>query len=94
MSKKEICVPVLGDFENVPVIEVHVKPGGTIAAEDALITLESEKASFDVPSPEGGKIIDVLVKVGDKVSEGHADPYSRAVGERRAAEAERRRRSR
>ncbi|WP_045837241.1 dihydrolipoyl dehydrogenase [Hyphomicrobium sp. 99] len=70
MSKKEIRVPALGDFENVPVIEVHVKPGATIAAEDALITLESDKASFDVPAPEGGKIVEVLLKVGDKVSEG------------------------
>ncbi|HET6388598.1 dihydrolipoyl dehydrogenase [Hyphomicrobium sp.] len=72
MSKKEIRVPVLGDFENVPVIEVHVKPGATIAAEDALVTLESDKASFDVPAPEGGKVVEVLVKVGDKVSEGSA----------------------
>src|SRR3569623_508526 len=70
MSKKDICVPDLGDFENVPVIEVHEKPGSTIAAEDALLTLESEKASFDVPSPEAGNIIDVLVNAGDKVSKG------------------------
>lgn len=70
MSRKEIRVPVLGDFEDVPVIEVHVKPGATIAAEDALITLESDKASFDVPAPEGGKVVEVLIKIGDKVSEG------------------------
>ncbi len=49
---------------------MHVKPGATVAPEDSLITLESDKASFDVPAPEGGKIIDLLVKVGDKVSEG------------------------
>ncbi len=70
MSRKEIRVPDLGDFKDVPVIEVHVKPGATVAPEDSLITLESDKASFDVPAPEGGKIIDLLVKVGDKVSEG------------------------
>ncbi len=70
MSRREIRVPVLGDFENVPVIEVHVKPGAMIAAEDALITLESDKASFDVPAPEGGRVAEVLIKVGDKVSEG------------------------
>jgi dihydrolipoamide dehydrogenase len=70
MSRKEIRVPVLGDFEDVPVIEVHVKAGATIAAEDALITLESDKASFDVPAPEGGKVVEVLIKAGDKVSEG------------------------
>jgi dihydrolipoamide dehydrogenase len=70
MSSKEIRVPDIGDFQEVPVIEVHVKPGATVAAEDALITLESDKASFDVPAPEAGKVVDVLVKVGDKVSEG------------------------
>ena len=70
MSKQEIRVPDLGDFKDVPIIEVYVKPGAMVAAEDALITLESEKASFDVPAPEAGKVVDVLVKVGDKVSEG------------------------
>lgn len=70
MSKKEIRVPDLGDFKNVPIIEVHVKSGATVAPEDPLITLESDKASFDVPAPEAGKIIDLLVQVGDKVSEG------------------------
>ena len=70
MSKKEIRVPDIGDFKDVPVIEVHVKPGATVAQEDALITLESDKASFDVPAPEGGRIVELLVKVGDKVSEG------------------------
>lgn len=70
MTKKEIQVPDLGDFKDVPVIEVHVKPGTAVAPEDALITLESDKASFDVPAPEAGTVIDLLVKVGDKVSEG------------------------
>lgn len=70
MSKKEIRVPDLGDFKNVPIIEVHVKSGTTVAPEDPLITLESDKASFDVPAPEAGKIVDLLVQVGDKVSEG------------------------
>ncbi|CCB63772.1 MULTISPECIES: dihydrolipoyl dehydrogenase [unclassified Hyphomicrobium] len=70
MSKKEIRVPDLGDFKDVPIIEVHVKVGASVAPEDPLITLESDKASFDVPAPEAGKIVDLLVKVGDKVSEG------------------------
>lgn len=70
MTKKEIRVPDLGDFKDVPVIEVHVKPGTVVAPEDALITLESDKASFDVPAPEAGTVVDLLVKVGDKVSEG------------------------
>ena len=70
MSRREIRVPDIGDFKDVPIIEVHVKPGATVAPEDALITLESDKASFDVPAPEAGKIVQLLVKVGDKVSEG------------------------
>ncbi|MBS0232567.1 MAG: dihydrolipoyl dehydrogenase [Proteobacteria bacterium] len=70
MSKKEIRVPDLGDFKDVPIIEVHVKAGASVAVEDPLITLESEKASFDVPAPAAGTVADLLVKVGDKVSEG------------------------
>ncbi|MGD8710749.1 MAG: dihydrolipoyllysine-residue acetyltransferase [Ectothiorhodospiraceae bacterium] len=67
---KEIKVPDIGDFDEVDVIEVLVKPGDTISAEDSLITLESDKASMEVPAPEGGTVKEVLVKVGDKVSEG------------------------
>ncbi|MGO4683212.1 dihydrolipoyl dehydrogenase [Hyphomicrobium sp. 2TAF46] len=85
MSKKEIRVPALGDFENVPIIEVHVKPGATVAAEDALITLESDKASFDVPAPEGGKVVEVLIKVGDKVSEGSPILTLETVGKTESA---------
>jgi dihydrolipoamide dehydrogenase len=70
MNRKEIRVPDLGDFKDVPVIEVHVKPGSRIATEDPLITLESDKASFDVPAPEGGTVAEVLVNVGDRISEG------------------------
>jgi pyruvate dehydrogenase E2 component (dihydrolipoamide acetyltransferase) len=65
-----VTVPDIGDFTDVPVIEVHVHPGDTVAAEDPLITLESDKASMDVPAPTGGVIQEVLVKVGDTVSEG------------------------
>ncbi len=86
MSKKEIRVPDLGDFQDVPVIEVHVKPGATVAPEDPLITLESDKASFDVPAPEAGKIVDVLVKVGDKVSEGSVILTLDVAGSTAAAE--------
>src|SRR5262249_56788612 len=55
---------------DVPIIEVMVKPGDTIAAEQALVTLESDKASMEVPSPLGGKVADLKVKVGDRASEG------------------------
>jgi len=66
----EVKVPDIGDYDAVPVIEVHVKPGDTISAEDALVTLESDKATMDVPSPQGGVVKEVKVKVGDNVSEG------------------------
>jgi len=66
----EVHVPDIGDFKDVPVIEVLVKAGDTVKPEDALVTLESEKATMDVPSPVGGLIRDVKVKVGDKVSQG------------------------
>jgi pyruvate dehydrogenase E2 component (dihydrolipoamide acetyltransferase) len=66
----EVRVPDIGDFKDVPVIEVLVKAGDTVKAEDSLITLESDKATMDVPSPFGGTVQDVRIKVGDKVSEG------------------------
>ena len=71
MSKLiEIKVPDIGDFKGVDVIEVLVKPGDTIAPEDSLIVLETDKASMEVPSPAAGVVQDVKIKVGDKVSEG------------------------
>ena len=70
MSTIEVKVPDIGDFKDVPVIEVFVKPGDTVQAEDSLVTLESDKATMDVPSPAGGSVKDLRVKVGDKVSEG------------------------
>jgi pyruvate dehydrogenase E2 component (dihydrolipoamide acetyltransferase) len=66
----DIKVPDIGDFKDVPVIEVFVKPGATVAVDDPLVTLESDKAAMDVPSPVAGVVKDVNVKVGDKVSEG------------------------
>jgi len=70
MANLEVKVPDIGGFADVPVIEVFVKPGDTVAAEDPLVTLESDKATMDVPSPAAGKVIAVAVKVGDKVGEG------------------------
>jgi pyruvate dehydrogenase E2 component (dihydrolipoamide acetyltransferase) len=66
----EVRVPDIGDFKDVPVIEVHVKPGDTVKAEDSLITLESDKATMDVPAPLSGKVQEMRIKVGDKVFEG------------------------
>jgi dihydrolipoamide dehydrogenase len=72
MAIVEVNVPDIGDFNDVPVIEVLVKPGDTVKAEDSLVTLESDKATMDVPSPAAGVVKSVTVKVGDKVSQGSA----------------------
>ncbi len=66
----EVKVPDIGDFKEVPIIEIHVKPGDTVKAEDALVTLESDKATMDVPSPAAGTVKEVKVALGDRVSEG------------------------
>jgi len=70
VATTEIAVPDIGDYEDVPVIEVHVAPGDVVAEEDPLVTLESDKATMDVPATAAGKVQDVRVKVGDTVSEG------------------------
>ena len=66
----EVKVPDIGDFKNIPVIEILVKPGDTVRAEDPLVTLESDKATMEVPSPVAGTVREIRIKVGDKVSEG------------------------
>jgi pyruvate dehydrogenase E2 component (dihydrolipoamide acetyltransferase) len=66
----EVKVPDIGDFKNIPVIEILVKPGDTVRAEDPLVTLESDKATMEVPSPAAGTVKEIRIKVGDKVSEG------------------------
>ncbi|MCD2185815.1 2-oxo acid dehydrogenase subunit E2 [Actinomycetospora soli] len=66
----QVTVPNIGDFSDVPIIEVHVSPGDTIAVDDPLLTLESDKATMDVPSSHAGTVAEVLVAVGDAVSEG------------------------
>ncbi|WP_116964631.1 dihydrolipoyllysine-residue acetyltransferase [Fastidiosibacter lacustris] len=66
----EIKVPDIGDYKDVDVIEVNVKPGDEIKEEDSLATLETDKASMEIPSPYTGKVVDVKITVGDKVSKG------------------------
>ncbi len=66
----EVRVPDIGDFKDVPVIEIFVKVGDTVKAEDPLVSLESDKATMDVPAPLSGVVQEIRVKVGDKVSEG------------------------
>lgn len=70
MAKTEIRVPDLGDFKDVPIVEVLVSPGDIVAAEDALVTVESDKATMDIPSPSAGRVVSISVKPGDLISEG------------------------
>ncbi|HVF62699.1 MAG TPA: dihydrolipoyl dehydrogenase [Casimicrobiaceae bacterium] len=70
MATIEVKVPDIGDFADVSIIEVLVKPGDVVRPDDSLVTLESDKATVDVPSPAGGTVKAVAVRVGDKVSEG------------------------
>ena len=70
MSAIEVKVPDIGDFKDVPVIEVLVKPGDSVMKDDSLITLESDKATMEVPAPSSGTVKEIRVKVGDKVGEG------------------------
>lgn len=71
MTTIELKVPDIGDFSDVPVIEVLVKSGDTVEKEQPLLVLESDKATMEVPADQAGKIVDVRIKVGDKVSQGH-----------------------
>jgi dihydrolipoamide dehydrogenase len=69
-ASTEVRVPDIGDFTDVPVIEIHVSPGDEVSPEDPLVTLESDKATMDVPAPFGGTVRQLQVKIGDRVSEG------------------------
>ena len=81
--EREIQVPDIGDFDDVDVIEVLVAPGDRVEAEQSLIVLESDKATMEIPSPVAGVVKELLVRVGDKVSEG--SPIARIDVERREA---------
>src|SRR5262245_10183375 len=82
---REVVVPDIGDFKDVPVIEVLVKPGDSVKAEDSLVTLESDKATMEVPAPFAGVVKEMKVKVGDKVSQGVAILTLEADGTQPAA---------
>src|SRR4029434_1134484 len=69
-ARTEVRVPDIGDFKNVEVIEVLVKPGDAVSKEQSLITLESDKATMEIPSPNSGVVKELRIKVGDKVSQG------------------------
>ena len=70
VSQVEVRVPDIGDFDHVDVIDILVKPGDVIKPEDPLITLESEKATMDIPAPQGGTVVAINVAVGDQIGEG------------------------
>ncbi|HEY4375301.1 MAG TPA: dihydrolipoyllysine-residue acetyltransferase [Burkholderiales bacterium] len=70
MGVKDVVVPDIGDFKDVPVIEILVKPGDTVKAEDSLITVESDKATMEIPAPAAGVIKELKIKVGDVVNTG------------------------
>ncbi len=70
MATREIPVPDIGDFKNIPVIEIMVKPGDVVAKDTPLVTLESDKATVEVPSPQPGTVKELKVKLGDRVSQG------------------------
>ena len=70
MALQQVSVPDIGDFADVPIVEIHVSEGSPVNAEDPLITLESDKATMDVPAPRGGTVEKLLVKIGDRVGQG------------------------
>jgi len=70
MAQLDVKVPDIGDFKDVPIIDILVKPGDVVRTDDPLVTLESDKATMEVPAPREGKVVAVLVELGDKVSEG------------------------
>ncbi|WP_193067911.1 biotin/lipoyl-containing protein, partial [Halomonas sp. 3D7M] len=84
-ERKEIRVPDLSGSSDVPIIEIGVAAGDEVNEEDPLITLESDKASMDVPSPYKGKLLELTVKEGDTVSEGDVIGYIEVAGAKKAA---------
>src|SRR3954462_3458659 len=83
MASNEVKVPDIGDFKSVEVIEVLVKPGDKVAKEQSLVTLESDKATMEIPSPAAGVVTELKIKPRDKVSQGaailvHEGPHQRA----------------
>src|SRR5213592_2757581 len=84
----EVKVPDIGDFKNVEVIEVLVKPGDAVTKEQSLITLESDKATMEIPSPGAGVVKELKVKTGDKVSQGSPILLLESSGAQQPAEKE------
>src|SRR3954454_24657051 len=83
---KPVTVPDIGDFTDVDVVEVHVAAGDAVAENDPLVTLETDKATMDVPAPFAGVVAEVLLKVGDKASQGTPVVHLTTSAERAAAD--------
>jgi dihydrolipoamide dehydrogenase len=88
MASNEVKVPDIGDFKNVEVIEILVKPGDAVTKEQSLVTLESDKATMEIPSPGAGVVKEVRIKVGDKVSQGSPILLLESSGAQQPAEKE------
>src|SRR5271155_1349614 len=84
----EIRLPDIGDFKDVPIIEILVAPGQSVRKDETILTLESDKASMDVPAPEDGVIGEIRVKIGDKVTQGDLLATYSARGDTKQAAAE------
>ena len=84
----EVVVPDLGDFADVEIIDVLVKPGDSVKPEQGLVTLETEKATMDVPAPAAGRVGELKVKIGDRVSTGHVIMSLEPEGGRAAPQAD------
>ncbi len=80
MSLIDVKIPDIGDFKDVPMVELFVKPGDVVKSDDPLLSLESDKATMEVPAPAAGRVAEVLVRIGDKVSEGSPIVRLEAVG--------------
>lgn len=85
---KKVLIPDIGDFKDVPIIDILVKPGDAVSVEDSLVTLESDKATIEIPSPYAGVIKEIFVKAGDKTSEGNAILAIEIAGDTQAETAE------
>ena len=88
MSEQDLLLPDIGEFENVEIIELHVADGDSVKPEDPILTLESDKATMDIPAPVAGTVVKLNVKVGDKVSKGHKLGVIDADGASPAAKAD------
>ncbi|PWJ84671.1 e3 binding domain-containing protein [Pseudaminobacter salicylatoxidans] len=80
----DIFLPDIGDYRDVPVVEIYVKPGDTVAADDPLISIESDKATMEVPAPAAGTVQELMVEIGTRISQGSLIMILASAGEKAA----------